>query len=31
MCELDLAGEESIENVLKRKERALRTKSKCLD
>ena len=31
MCELDLAGDESMENVPKRQERALRTKSKCLD
>lgn len=31
MCELDLAGDESMENVPKRQERALRTMSKCLD
>lgn len=31
MRELDLAGDESMENVPKRQERALRTMSKCLD
>ena len=31
MCELDLAGDESMKNVPKRQERVLRTMSKCLD